>query len=211
LCTLQVVATVERPRRTQAERVAESTSRLKQAAIELIAEKGFERTTAAEIGERAGYSRNMVRDRYGSKEALLEALFDEGWAARLLPADRAERTGTGLQLLLGQLDDLLAAIASEPEVARAMIVLSFEVPGSRRAIRPWYEQLIGTYQAEIAAHLAAGEQDGSIRRGLDHAREAEIFASYAIGLCFRFVTFRDFDFPAELRAWRERLLTAYAR
>jgi AcrR family transcriptional regulator len=205
------VATAARPRRTQAERVAESTGRLKQAALELIAEKGFERTTAAEIGERAGYSRNMVRDRYGSKELLLEALFDDEWAARLLPAERAAREGTGLELVLGQLDDLLAAIEAEPEVARAMIVLSFEVPGSRRGIRPWYERLIKTYEAEIAAHLAAGERDGSVRPGLDHAREAEVFASYAIGLCFRFVTFDDFDFAGELRAWRRRLEAAYAR
>ncbi|HEX6388858.1 MAG TPA: hypothetical protein VFZ89_05420, partial [Solirubrobacteraceae bacterium] len=108
------------------------------------------------------------------------------------------------------LDDLLAAIESEPEVARAMIVISFEVPGSRQSVRPWYEQLIGTYEAEIAAHLAAGERDGSVRPGLDHAREAEVFASYAIGLCFRYVTFRDFDFAAELRAWRKRLKAALA-
>src|ERR1700758_3499185 len=62
-------------RRTQTERVAESSERLLLAAAELTAEKGFERTTSAEIGERAGYSRAMVRGRYGSKEALIEALF----------------------------------------------------------------------------------------------------------------------------------------
>ena len=43
------------------------------AAIELIGEKGFDTTTAAEIGERAGYSRSMVHARYGSKESLLES------------------------------------------------------------------------------------------------------------------------------------------
>src|SRR5213076_237185 len=78
------------PRRTQQERVAESAKRLADAAFELIAEKGFERTTAAEIGERAGYSRSMVRDRYGSKEALLESLLASEFEARLLPATRRD-------------------------------------------------------------------------------------------------------------------------
>ncbi|WP_347338882.1 helix-turn-helix domain-containing protein [Mycolicibacterium sp. P9-64] len=47
----------------------ESSRRLAEAAIELIAEKGFSNTTAQEIGIRAGYSRAMVRERFGSKEA----------------------------------------------------------------------------------------------------------------------------------------------
>jgi AcrR family transcriptional regulator len=74
------------PRVSHEQRNADAHRRLMAAAIELIAEKGFERTTAAEIGERAGYSRNMVRDRYGSKDALLEALCEQGFGDRLLPA-----------------------------------------------------------------------------------------------------------------------------
>jgi hypothetical protein len=71
-------------RRTQRERTAESTRRLLDAAIELIAEKGFERTTAMEIGERAGYSRSMVRARYGSKEALLESVLRNDYEPLML-------------------------------------------------------------------------------------------------------------------------------
>src|SRR5262249_57141898 len=62
------VTTSSRRPMTQAERVAESAQRLMQAAIELIAEKGFQRTSASEIAERAGYSRTMVAARHGSKE-----------------------------------------------------------------------------------------------------------------------------------------------
>ena len=81
-------------RRTQQERSAESAQRLLDAAIELIAEKGFDRTTAAEIGERAGYSRSMVRARYGSKDALLESIFGDELDRRLLPElDETRRLG----------------------------------------------------------------------------------------------------------------------
>jgi AcrR family transcriptional regulator len=192
-------------RRTQEQRVAESTRRLVDAALELIAEKGFERTTAAEIGERAGFSRNMVRDRYGTKEALLQALFETEFASRLLPAIRQQRGTDGLGKVLGQLDDLLEAVESEPEMFRAMIVLSFEAPGPLAAIRPWYEQLIKQFQAEMVDHLRVGQRDGSVRDGLDVEREAEVYVSYGIGLCFRWVTFEQFDFAAEIAAWRERL------
>ena len=74
-----------RRRLTQVERVEESARRLLVATAELVAEQGFERTTAAEIGLRAGYSRSMVRDRYGSREALFETLVQNELAPRLMP------------------------------------------------------------------------------------------------------------------------------
>src|ERR1700745_982557 len=91
--TRQENAARTRARRTQQERSAESARRLLDAAIELIAEKGFERTTVAEIGERAGYSRSMVRARYGSKEALLESIFGSQLDRRVVPKNAHDLTG----------------------------------------------------------------------------------------------------------------------
>lgn len=92
-----------------------------------------------------------------------------------------------------------------------MIVVSFEGPGPVPSIRPYFAKLISGYEREMAEHLALGEQDGSVRKGLDGEREAEIFVSYGIGLCFRWVLWRrDFDFAAEIRAWRQRLEQAYS-
>src|SRR5436190_5946764 len=139
-------STSDRPRRSYAERNADSHRRLMDATIELIAEKGFERTTAAEIGDRAGYSRNMVRDRYGSKEGLLESLMDRELGRRLLPDLRTERTGSGRDRVLGALDDLLAAIEGEPEIMRAVLVLSFEAPGPAPAVRPRMSEIIGGFE-----------------------------------------------------------------
>ena len=162
--------------RTNEQRVQDSTLGLLDAAIELFAEQGYERTTAAEIGLRAGFSRNMVRDRYGSKEALLRSLFDTQFGQRLLPAMRRERIGTGLERVLGQLDDL-----------------------------------ISEYQSELTEHFATGQRDGSVRADIDPEREAEAFVSYAIGLCFRSALRRgDYDFVAEITAWRARLAARIA-
>jgi AcrR family transcriptional regulator len=205
-----VVTAVKRQPKTNRERVEESTVALVASAIELFARQGYERTTAAEIGTNAGFSRNMVRDRYGSKEALLQSVFEE-FARQLLPAVRGERTGTGLEHVLGQLDDLLNAVEQEPETMRAMIVLTFETPGPLQTFAGWFDRLITDYESELATHLATGQADGSVRPDLDPAREAEVFVSYAIGLCFRSVLQRDaYDFTGEIREFRNRIARHYA-
>jgi AcrR family transcriptional regulator len=200
-----VPSAIKRRPRTNQERVEESTLALVASAIRLFARQGYERTTAVEIGINAGFSRNMVRDRYGSKEALLQSVFDT-FAELLLPAVRRERGGTGLDRVLGQLDDLLEAVEREPETMRAMIVLTFETPAALQNFAGWFDGLIAEYEAELAGHLAAGQADGTVRNDLDPAREAEEFVSYAIGLCFRSALRRDgYDFVAEITAWRARL------
>jgi AcrR family transcriptional regulator len=152
----------------------------------------------------------MVRDRYGSKEALLQSVFDT-FAELLLPAVRRERGGTGLERVLGQLDDLLDAVEREPETMRAMIVLTFETPAALQNFAGWFDGLIADYEAELAEHLTAGQADGSVRSDLDSAREAEIFVSYAIGLCFRSALRRDgYDFVGEIMTWRARLAQRYS-
>lgn len=201
---------ISRRPKTNQERVEASTLALIASAIQPLARQGYERTTAGEIGTNAGFSRNMVRDRYGSKEALLQSVFDT-FADLLLPAVRSQRGGSGLDRVLGQLDDLLDAVEREPETMRAMIVLTFETPAALEGFAGWFDGLIAGYEAELAANLAAGQHDGSVRSDLDPAREAEVFVSYAIGLCFRSALRRDgYDFVGEIRAWRARLAQHYS-
>jgi AcrR family transcriptional regulator len=200
-----VTVTAKRRPRTNQERVEESTLALIKSAIELFARQGYERTTAAEIGINAGFSRNMVRDRYRSKEALLQSVFDT-FAEQLLPAARGDRAGTGLDRVLGQLDDLLHAVEQEPETMRAMIVLTFETCGGLQGFGEWFDRLIAGYEDELARHFTAGQLDNSVRPDVDAERQAEIFVSYAIGLCFRWALRRDaYDLPGELKAWRARV------
>jgi hypothetical protein len=124
---------------------------------------------------------------------------------------RRERGGTGLDRVLGQLDDLLDAVEREPETMRAMMVLTFETPAALQNFAGWFDRLIADYEAELADHLAGGRADGSVRSDLDPAREAEVFVSYEIGLCFRSALRRDgYDFAGEIKAWRARLAQRYS-
>lgn len=81
------------PRRSHAERTAETRARILAAALEAIAERGFQRTTAAEITRRAGVTWGAVQHHFGGKEGLLVAVVENSFArfaARLadVPGDQ---------------------------------------------------------------------------------------------------------------------------
>jgi AcrR family transcriptional regulator len=208
--SLSAPRSAARPGRTQRERVAESSKRLLLAAAELTAEKGFERATAAEIGERAGYSRAMVRDRYGSKEALIEALFQTELEPRV---NATHRPGlTGLERIVAQVDSIEQLVREEETLARAFFVLTFETAGPIQSMRPWYRGYFSRYEAAMRETLVLGARDGSVRPGLDSAQEAKLFVSHALGLAFRWTLDWDgFDFLGEAAAWRAWIVGRYAR
>ena len=168
-------------RRSQEERVAESSERLLSAAIELIAEQGFDRTTAAEIGKRAGYSHGMVHVRFGSKDALLESIV-RAYEDAMLPAVPPELTG--LEQVLHQLDSAQAHSQQEPEFFRAFCVLCFETIGPNGTLREWVSDWFERYVDHTARRLTAGQADGSVRSDIDPREEARRLLHEGIGITF---------------------------
>ncbi|HEX2575557.1 MAG TPA: TetR/AcrR family transcriptional regulator [Aquihabitans sp.] len=188
-------------RLTQAQRRAESTERLHRAFAELVCEQGYVLTTAAEIGERAGYSRNMVRDRFGSKEALF---FDFTIATFLRPQRRsAAEGGTGLDRVLRMVDDVRTQAERDPVSLRASYVIMFEsvVEG-----HPLSKPVLGglaTHTDRRARHLADGIADGSIRPDLDPRTEAELMLAEGMGIAYDDVVgLSGRPLPALLIFWR---------
>jgi AcrR family transcriptional regulator len=207
-----MIEPMPRGRRTQQERTAESTQRLTEAAIELIAEKGWGNTTTAEIGERAGYSRSMVQFRYGTKEALLESLLREEWETRLLIAPDPEQTG--LEQVLTQVDLLRDQVDAKPALMRGFFVLCFEALGPLKILRAWLADWLGRYQAATEAAMRRGIEDGTIRPDADPAREAGGLIADCIGQTFRWIATPEIvSFHDEMDAVRDRVearLTAIA-
>ncbi len=76
--------------------------------MELVAEKGYEATTAAEIGLRAGFSRAMVHARYGTKDVLLDELMRTEYEEKLVPDIEPDAPGLQqVQAIIDRLDSLL--------------------------------------------------------------------------------------------------------
>ncbi|KHK88427.1 TetR/AcrR family transcriptional regulator, partial [Novosphingobium malaysiense] len=113
-------------RMTQAERTALSDARMLEAATELIVEHGTHNTTLREVGERAGYSRGLASNRFGSKEGLFSQLvrdFNRRWAAEL---QRTVGDSTGLPAFQAALDAVEHFLLNRSNEMKALYILWFE-------------------------------------------------------------------------------------
>lgn len=175
--------TLEAPtRRTQAERVAESDTRMLQAAMFLVATRGYMQTTLEAIGVEAGYSRGLVSHRFGSKDKLLEELvnrvtddFRQGLLQRLQGL-------SGLDAVFCEIDCYLEGMDDPPLSSRAFFVLMLESIGPAPQIREHFAQFGKRWQAALARTLSKGQQLGSIRADINPASEARLLIATLRGL-----------------------------
>jgi AcrR family transcriptional regulator len=156
-----------RPRRTQAQRRAESDRRLLDAAAELIVERGIEGTSLAEIGRRAGYSHGLVHQRFGSKEALVERLNAE--AVRMFTDVTVSAIGSarGLTALRIVADSYLDLVQAPDALGRVHLVVWTEAiarASERRSYRVAWDRYFRSAFAEL---IRDAREDGTIRTDLD--------------------------------------------
>jgi AcrR family transcriptional regulator len=179
-----------------------------EAAVELIAEKGWEATTAAEIGRRAGYSRAMVHARYGSKDAILEALFATEYEKRLSPA--LDPDTTGLQQALAHFDRIEALYAEDRDFLRAMFVLTFEAVKASSHARPRMRMWLKSGADTVEAGLRNGIVDGSVRPDIDLERAVTDFSGAVFGVAYQWVVQAyPYDMAKEMAYVRARLIREY--
>ena len=176
--------TVEAPpvRRTQAERVAESDTRMLQAAMQLVASRGYANTTLEAIGAEAGYSRGLVSHRWGSKDKLLEELvnrvledFRKGLLERL-------RGLSGLDAVFCEIDCYLEGMDDPPLSSRAFFVLMLESIGPAPQIREHFARFSSRWQASLERTITKGQEAGSIRVDVKPAEEARLLIATLRGL-----------------------------
>lgn len=193
---------------TQPERVELSNRRLVEAAAELITEKGWEATTAAEIGRRAGYSRAMVHARYGSKDAILDAIFEHGDVQRLLPAPVPG--ATGMANAVAHFLRIEEMYAHDPAFLRAMFVMTFEAVKTtspvRARLRTWFERGVSA----VDAGLRLGIDDGSVRADVDIERAVNDISAAGFGLAFHWIVQGErYELDREMAFTRERIVGDY--
>lgn len=144
------------------------------AALQLFAERGFDRSTVRDIARLAGVDPAMVHHYFGTKKALLEE-------AIALPIDPTVITDTIGEGTIEETEDLVRTMLGlweAPEVRRKMqallrVGMSNEQAGT--AVRELFADEIGRRLA-----LAAGGSDADFRAGL--------VASQVVGLALlRFV------------------------
>jgi AcrR family transcriptional regulator len=176
------------PRRTQAERVEASDRALLDAAITLIAERGYDRTTLAAIGEVAGYSRGLVTQRFGSKEGLLWAVVKEMlavWSAQAVRPRVGDRVG--VDALRATLDVYLDAVSRRPQNIRAYYALLREADGPVSAVRDHIVKIHRDERVAITAWIADGQRAGVVRADVDPRAEAVLFLGVLRGVTMQWL------------------------
>lgn len=179
---MPAATTPSRTRRTQADRRAESGRGLVQAVVSIVPQQGVGAATFEAIGARAGYSRSLVTQRFGSKRGLIDAVIEHAQTA--FEAVRLEQRMdelTGLEALLLMMDVYLTALATSDELRTYFMLLASavaEVSDLRAAFATQHELV----KERLAALVARGQTDGSIRAGLDAESAALMIGSLELGL-----------------------------
>jgi AcrR family transcriptional regulator len=195
-------------RRTRAEQNADSGRRLLKALVDLVAEQGYEATSAAEIGLRAGFSRAMVHARYGTKDALLDELMHTEYEQRILGG--VDDAGTGLQRVQAFVDRLDQLATDDERFLKAMFILSFEAVRGSAGVTPRITRWLADLEAGIVAALTAGKSDGSVRADLEPANAAREAMIEGFGIAYAWIVLPGTDFHAELARWRAHIAADYS-
>lgn len=178
-------------RRTQAERTALSDARMFNAAIELINERGTQKTTLKDIGERAGYSRGLAHSRFGSKDGFMDQLFtrfDERWKNHLNGYVQGK---TGLAAIKAAARSLRDFLGEESGYMRAMYVLWYESLGQESGMREKLAAHHRVYREDATRWIQAGIDSGEIDPDIDAEQFAVQYCAFVFGLVYQWLVNAD--------------------
>lgn len=176
-----------RPRLKQVERTALSDARMFEAAMHLIVEHGTHNTTLKEIGERAGYSRGLASNRFGSKETLFSQMvrdFNETWASELR---RFVGNATGLTALQCALDSLEFFLTNRTVQMQAMYTLWFESISSYPVVRRRLAANHIAYRRDTARWVKKAIEDGEVHPWVDPDSFSVEFNALIFGLVYQWL------------------------
>jgi AcrR family transcriptional regulator len=100
-----------------------SRERILQAGRDLFAEDGYENTTTSAIARRAGTSESQLIKHFGSKEGLLEGIFDQAWERLARGAQRAQEASASPLERLRALTELMAVALESDKQLRTLFLL----------------------------------------------------------------------------------------
>jgi AcrR family transcriptional regulator len=169
--------------------------RIVEAALDLFAAKGFDRTSTKEIARAAGVAEGLIFHHFDSKESLLAALFEtrRSYFSDLQALSSEPPDLPAEQVLTQMATEALARLRRERRIAIVLFGTAQTNPGVRARL----EAVIREGTGHLARYLAARRDRGELRRDLDVETAAFAFLS---PLFLHFLVYRDL--PAA--EWEER-------
>jgi AcrR family transcriptional regulator len=190
-----------------------SHDRILQAARTLFSQQGYENTTTSAISRRAGTSESQLIKHFGSKEGLLEAIFEQGWR-RLGGSLRQvmEQTSTPLERLHALTGLLVDALERDKDLRTLMLLEGRRIRkhGHMVVLTGGFLQVVGGIDRVLGEMRDAGQLRTDLH--LEAMRSAVIGAFE--GLLRDQILAERGDYPAryspaELRATLRSLLDCF--
>lgn len=174
-------------RRSQAERREESRRRMLDAAFELLSERQGIGFTLSDVGERAGYSRGLPTQTFGSKAGLLGALTVHLLQVSVGETSPVETRGEGLEAVLITVRQLLEGSELQYRVTMAVQVLLAEAAVRGSPIREEMTSLNRIATGYLSKNLRIGQARGEVRAGIDCRAQAMITMATVRGVMLQWL------------------------
>lgn len=136
-----------------------SHDRILAAAKQLFASRGYENTSTVAIARLAGTSESQLMKHFGSKEGLLEAIFEQGWERMGYALRGIHELPTPAEKLLALLDLVLAAFDRDPQAKELLLLEGRRVRKEGRMVllTRGYQEFVKTIDSLLLEMRAAGE------------------------------------------------------
>lgn len=150
--------------------------------MSIIAEDGVGAATFEAIGNRAGYSRGLATQHFGSKSGLIDAVV-EYLHERQNEAFDASRIGekNGLEALLAYVREFCAQLRGSAEPNAYFMLLSDAVANAQDT-RGAFARSHARVKQRLAEFVRRGQSEGVIRRDVDAGSVALMVGSQLLGL-----------------------------
>jgi len=142
-----------------------------QAAVRVFARKGYHTCRVSDIAAEAGVAYGLVYHYYGSKDALLEAIFEGTWGAMLATISSVEQLDEPAGEQIRKVTEIvLRTWKRDPDLVR---VLVREVTRSAQLERE--SDAIDLAFRALQRIIERGQEDGELRADLDSRLAATIW------------------------------------
>jgi TetR/AcrR family transcriptional regulator, fatty acid metabolism regulator protein len=141
----------------------EKREQILQAAVRVFAAQGYEATRVGDVAKEAGVAYGLVYHYFGSKEAVLEAVFREAWGRLLAAVALAEETGEDAAEQLGLVVKIvLRAWRDDPNLVRLLVREITRSPHIQDELDE-----IGQAFASLQRIVVRGQDAGTFRADVD--------------------------------------------
>jgi AcrR family transcriptional regulator len=133
------------------------------AAVRVFAAQGYEATRVGDVAKDAGVAYGLVYHYFGSKDAVLEAVFREAWGRLLAAVALAEQTGeTAVDQLSLVVKIVLRAWRDDPDLVRLLVREITRNPHIQDELDE-----IGQAFASLQRIVERGQAEGTFRADVD--------------------------------------------